>query len=211
MHTGGLLTKRVTAANQESGYIWRVSLRSQGLRNQRSHVTAVVTGRLLMWRLLSLDDYSCDGCCHWTITLARLSNANLGKPDTMRRTTWEIFFHFISIWPFRATATNGLYQAWRGELHGITKVCTDPSVRHYKGVHWSKGAILQECAQIQVCAPILLKSGYQYAVHWLRNLDQLNCWWLWSHWTSLIRYDTKSVLWSTTGAAILYTAWEAMR
>ena len=55
--------------------------------------------------------------------------------DTMRRTAWEIFFHFISIWPFRATATNGLYQAWRVELHGITKVCTDPSVRHYKGVH----------------------------------------------------------------------------
>ena len=108
---------------------------------------------------------SCGGCCHWTITLARLSKVNLGKPDTMRRTEWEIFFHFISRWPFRATATNGLYQAWRGELHGITKVCTDPSVRHYKGVHWSKGAILQECAQIQVCAPILLKSGYQYAVH----------------------------------------------
>jgi hypothetical protein len=31
------------------------------------------------------------------------------RPDTMRRTAWEIFFHLISIWPFRGTATSGLY------------------------------------------------------------------------------------------------------
>ena len=128
MHTGGLLTKRVTAANQESGYIWRVSLRSQGLRNQRSHVAAVVTGRL-RWR----------GC-------PRSIWASLTRCAEQRGRFSFILFQYGRFgplqqmvytkpwgWNYMASQKCALIQ-----VCDITKVCTGPRVRYYKSVHWSK-------------------------------------------------------------------------